>query len=828
MIFSYLKLSVRLLLRNPFFTIINTLGLSAGFTAFIILWPYAQSELNSDRFHANADRIGRLSRHVEGKKNPTTSYAIDIPIQHCGVARKIANEFTDIEDLTRIVLQPSFELNKTGCDTDVFFTVLSEANGKKIFREQRTAFADPNFFQFFSFPLLSGDPAHVLELPNSVVLSEKLAQKYFPDSSPLDKIIYLKGSIALKVTGVFQDLPKNTHMVFDMLISTTSIKKFNSTAPEDGTLGHCYIKIKEGADFNTLHHALNKNRKRLYGICEDCHEEAITAFTVQSLDDILFTPLPSNAFISRSKDFLAILSTLSFIILALAWINYVSLSVNMLNKRLAEFGTRKVVGATSSDFSFQFLTEAAILNALSFLVALTFVQLLKGQAIGSFGFYIIAWESMSTETVGIIIFTAASGILLTGLYPSIISRGKKPIHLLKKLKLNTESQWIHFTVMIQYATALSLLIWIGTIYFQLDLILSKSIGIEKDGILVIDCPLDQGSEFKAKLREFMNRARQIDGVEILALSKSVPGDYVGYGIALTHRREDEPFGFFSNGGVDENFIPLYGITLLAGRNFQSNHPADKSAILISAQASAAFGFASPDAAIGEKLILPWHNQIAEVIGVYKDYQFRPFFMNLRQGRKISDSFITYKDYLIQEFYPSKISVKTDTDDASSVVSQLRTLFKNVFPEDMFQYYLLNDNVSRHYKPEKVYRNQIVLFTLIAVGIACLGLLGTVANKAVEKTKEIGIRKVLGATLYHISGMLLKVSIRQIVIASIISLPVAHYLTEEYLRKFSDRISLQWWHYILPVFMLFIFMIATICSVLWTTAKSNPVDALKYD
>ena len=363
MLFTYFKLSVRLLIRNPFFAFINVLGLSVGFAAFIVLWPYTQSELETDQFLKDADRIGRLSRHAEGKSSSTYSFSHNLPDQPCGVARQIANEFSDIKDLTRILLQPDFDQPKIGCGQDVFFSIPNEGSTKKNFREQKTAFADANFFQFFSFPLVIGDPAYVLSQPSTVALSQKTARKYFADTNPIDKIIYLNDSIPLKVTGVFKDLPKNTHMVFDIVVSATGIKAFDLPGLEESVWGYCYIKINEGADFDKLQQAINKHKERLYGSCINCSAQSVF---VQSLNDVIFNNLPNNAFTSKSKYFLIILRTLSFVILALAWINYICLSINMLHKRLPEMGTRKVVGAFGSDYVFQFLIEATVINLSSF------------------------------------------------------------------------------------------------------------------------------------------------------------------------------------------------------------------------------------------------------------------------------------------------------------------------------------------------------------------------------------------------------------------------------------------------------------------------------
>ncbi|MEJ1242266.1 FtsX-like permease family protein [Chryseolinea sp. T2] len=436
------------------------------------------------------------------------------------------------------------------------------------------------------------------------------------------------------------------------------------------------------------------------------------------------------------------------------------------------------------------------------------------------------WSSLPLETIGIIGLTLGAGILVTGFYPVLVSQRKRPVELLKKLKLNREPWWIKVIVMLQYTAAFSLLIWIGTVYFQLDFILSKSIGIDKDGIVIIDCPIDQRSGFKSNLAYLIDEATHIDGIHGMTVSKSVVGDFAGYGVAVSRDPNDVIYGLNTNGGVDEDFIPLYNIRLVAGRNFQDDKPVDQKSVLLSELAVSRLGFSSPTDAIGETVFLPWYKREGDIIGVYEDYEFRPF---LSTGRhKGPASFLTYKDYLIPDFNPSKISVKVNLDKWNLALPSLERLYKSVFSQEAFQWAFVNENVDRHYTNQMIFRNQIVLFTLIAIGIACLGLLGTVANRAVEKTKEIGIRKVLGARLHEIAIILLNTSIRQVVVASVISIPVAYYLTEQYLQKYSDRISLQWWYYAVPLSLLVLIMLATIASVVGKAARTNPVDSLRYE
>ena len=299
-------------------------------------------------------------------------------------------------------------------------------------------------------------------------------------------------------------------MAFDMVISSTGIKAFDLPGLSESVWGYCYIKLNEGADFTKLQQAINNHKERLYGSCLNCPVHSVF---IQSLNDVVFNNLQSNGFTSKSKSFLTILRTLSFVILVLAWINYICLSINMLHKRLPEMGTRKVVGAFGFDYVFQFLIEATVINLSSFLLALTFVQLAKTPALLLFEFYIADWSRLSFETIIIVVLTLGLGIIVTGLYPILVSHKRKPAELLKKLKLNREPWWINSIITLQYTAAISLLIWIGSVYFQLDFILSKSIGLEKNGIVIVDCPLDKKLGYKSKLAYFVEEALRIDGIE---------------------------------------------------------------------------------------------------------------------------------------------------------------------------------------------------------------------------------------------------------------------------------------------------------------------------
>jgi putative ABC transport system permease protein len=826
MLLNYLKLSFRLLLRNPFFTFINILGLSVGFAAFYILWPYTQSELHSDQFHKDYEQIARLSWHHRWTDNNQDWHEFNNASNFCGVANQVAAEFSEVTDLTRLIPQKNFVKLMHGFGNSVFFSIYRSDSIKEFFREEHSALADPNFFQFFSFPLLSGNASTVLSEPGSVVISHQHSIKYFGNKSAVNSIIYLNDSIPLKVTGVFNDLPLNTHFEFDIIITTAGMNDIDRWFTRDiqsNWIGANYIKVAAGTRFSALEGKIDNRRRQLF---DNWPNTDPTVF-VQPLKEIVFTDLIDNPFIYKSKNALIILRSLAVIILFLAWINYVSLSITTLHKRLPEVGTRKVVGARGRDFMVQFLIEAMLINFFSFLLSFTIIQLVKGPVEYLFHFYIVDWKVILQQHYLSLFIIPLGGVILTGLYPVLISTRKEVTILLKRLRSVQTPWWIQSMVTFQYASAVVLLIWVGIVYFQLHFILNKDIGVSQDGIVVVDIPLERKKDFNQKIDYFVNESLRSSGILQASVSKSVMGDETGIPFFIKRSPGSIEMGVFSNGVVDENFLDLFGIQLMEGRNFQANNPADRNAILISRMAAQRLGFSDPRECIGTRIILPRHKATdVEIIGVYEEYEFEPFFKD--DQAKGNGSALTYKNFLVPEIATSKISFKVDLTQAHEIIPYLEKLYKATFPMEVFRWEFLDQNITQHYKQEEIVRNQIMLFTLLAIGIACLGLLGTTTNKAVEKTKEIGIRKVLGAGMQQIAQILLNTTARQVVIANIIGIPVAYFLVGKYLERYSEQLPFHWWHFVLPVGMLLAIMSVTIAGTLIKAARTNPVDSLRSE
>jgi len=823
MLLSYLKLSLRLLIRNPFFTFINVLGLAVGFASFMVLWDYSQHELKSDQFHKDYERIYRLFIFGDFADGPAIAGALNPEI-----IRRAADDFKEIEEYTRIVKQDNFAFEGSAADWfKLFFSYTNKENQRSSFLETRIAYADPNFFDFFSFPLFLGNSRSVLSESNSVVLSKGIARKYFGAREPLGEVLYMNDTIPLRVTGVFEDLPSNTHLVFDMLISTLTIEKY-LRLPDSRAWTHGYYKLQKNIPMAAFDSTLNAYvQKNFTGMLGRIFGPATYEAHLQPLKELAFNPHALDRYVPKSRYLLSVLGLVSISVLLMAWVNYINMTLSANQKRMKELAARKAVGANSFDFIRQFIMEALLLNGVALLVAITLIQLIRTPAQVYFGFYVVSWSDISLTVKLLIGCTTLAGITITGMYPAIATLNVSPKILFGEKRLAKSSfRFSHVLTVFQYGAAMALIIWAFSVYLQITHVLNFDIGVKKDQVVVIDLPSHQDSLIRSQVKHFESQLSSSSFIMDYTFSHDVIGDRGDKYLKRNDRSEAFMMEVYT---VDARFIPFYGIKLIAGRNFLPNHRADENTIILSRKAIRALGFRNPEDALGAQILVP-QDQVgfsdyapSTVIGVFEDYFADPFF-KIYQGYTSGQSlFPSSIDATLR-----KASVRIFQGQFKNAMGQLQKEYAAAFPHTIFNSNVLEDQISRAYDEEKIVSNQIILFTLIAIGIACLGLLGMMSHKAVEKTKEIGIRKVLGARMRHLGSVLLGSSLKQLLLAMILGLPIARYLTQQYLEKYTEQITLQWWHFALPVLILVMIMFLTIASVLWKAAKSNPVEALKYE
>lgn len=834
MILNYLKLGVRLLTRQKFFTFINVLGLSIGFAVFLILWQYSQSELHADQFHPDFDRIlryGSIYRFTDSKGNfKEGKLAINDP----QMARSAREELGEIKDFTRVFVQPNFTTEHIPLHgKEIFLTYIDNANQKQSFAEKKVAYGDPNLFKFFNFPLLHGNADRVLNDAYAVAISESVAKKYFGSADAMDKTLLLNDKISLKVTGVFMDLPKNTHLSFDIVMSTIAIEKNISRVTLTNGGPYCYLKLDRGVDILSFEAKIKRfaderYNKLMKNTCPSCSSEAY----IQPLIELPYNEGYWFDFSTPKSQYLLLaLKAISVVILLMAWINNVNLAISANNKRIKELAARKTVGANAFDLVKQFISEALVINLIALAVGIAIVEVFRPIAVNILQFYIPDLWEVTLQTWLIVFATLTVGVLFTGIYPAAIAIRNSPKTLFGSFKsLRSATAFSKLLTTFQFTFAIVLIVWIFSISLQLEYILNKRTGFKKDEVIVLDLPFVRQQNFRSVLHSFTEELSRIPGIVDKAVSSTVPGVEAKY---LALGRNGDFIAPQSNGGVDERFIPMYGITLLAGRNFLADNPADERSVIISKATAARMGWMTPDDAIGQQISIQtkeWTDGLASImiIGVIEDYKLGSLFSSADNNP--DGVALIYKNYLVEETIAptNKVSLLVQSENIIESMGKVEGLYNRMFPGNVFSWNFLDQQINMAYNKEMTTRNQITFFTGLAILIACIGLLGMITNKVVEKTKEIGIRQVLGAETRQLASVLLKTTLSQIAVAILLGIPAAWLLIEKYLEKFSDRIPQQWWHYALPVIILICIMLSAIAYSILKAVKNSPVRSLRYE
>lgn len=843
MLLHYVKLAVRLLIRKPFFTFINALGLSVGFGVFYILSQHSAYELRSDQFHRDYERIYRVyfdlylnsgvdwSHFVSGASPPVFTSLVK-------------NKITEIESATRIIHQRNFDqVRWAGPHTDtagwmelnpkVVISTISKHHEKRSFLEENTIYADPNLFEFFSITILKGSPGEVLSAPDAAVLSSSTARKYFGENNPIGRIITLGESESFTVTGVFEDLPSNSHLRFDLVLSTLHIQYAIENVHPFVRSAQNYFKIRKGVSVSEVEKMLNEEQEKHWDFEESFPGSTLTFF-LQPLKEAPFRVFDNDVFTAKTKYIPYAFRAVAIIVLVMAWINYLNLQLSTQAGRMKELAARKTAGASRVDFVKQFLVESLLINCMALLIALTLIQLLASPLETLFMFHVPAWNEITASSIAVFLMAMASGIFIAGFQPAFsvwrmtIDKNFRYARLPKD-----RNNFVDISTVFQFVSAIALIIWFFSVSTQVQLIIKDTWGVDRHLVVVVELPSEVPTAgFLEGPGTLKNELLLTAGIDDVALSTTVAGDLVDNPVGFN--RTDTAFWIVSksDGGVDERFIPFYRLKLLAGRNFLPDNPADKRSVILSREAAKCAGF-DPDNAIGKILHVgryPWRpfGTDAEIIGVIEDHRHNPLYNESGINNSNKGTILTYGNHLFPKNKPMKMSVRLNGQNIQEVIERIGNKYRAIFPDQLFHWYFLNDHMNAHYKNETIVRNQILLFTFIAIGIACLGLVGAMSNKVVNKTKEIGIRKVLGATIGQIVSILINTTIKQITIATIIGIPLAYYLTDQYLQKFSDRISLQWWHFFLPIALITAIMLFTIASVLWRAIARNPIEALRYE
>jgi len=799
MLKNYIKLTLRHLLKYRTYSFINISGLAVGMTCCILILLYIRDELRYDRFHERADRIYRLTLSTEKDGQPTNANT------SFGQGPALATEFPEVEAIVR--------LRKMGWGEKRVF-----AHNDNRFYEERFFYADKNVFAVFSFPFRRGNPQTALAEPFSIVITEAMSQKYFGHDNPLGETIaldpYNDGKFTdFKITGVVKNLPHYSHIKFDFLASFESQKDIMEGRRGWGLESvFTYVLFKSGARAESVQAQLPAFLEKHVGKDHwySLHLQPLTAIRLHSK---LRAELEPNGDIA----YVYIFSAIAAFILLIACINFMNLATAQSAQRTKEVGMRKVVGAVRSELVKQFLAESIGLSFLALAVAFILIEVslpLLNSIVG---------KSIEIDYANNLLFVAMMlGLaLMTGVvagsYPAFFLSASRPIEsLMGKTSGGRKAAVIlrKGLVIFQFAISVILVVCTTVVYYQMQYVRTKNLGFARKVIVVAPLNDPIRNSYRAAKHELLQHPNLL----AMTVTEQVPakaGNGAGYTVEGL-----EPEGqtrFF----VDHDFLKTYGIGLAGGRDFDEKISTDATVAFMVNEAFVRWAaWKSPAEALGRSISMSHAGQKydGKIVGVVKDFQlvsFReavwPLVINIMPMEKLNF-----------------ISFRIAPQGVTETLEHIRNVWSQFAPSYPLDYYFLDDDFARLHQADQQLGRVFQAFALLAIGIACLGLFGLAAFTAERRTKEIGIRKVLGATLPNVVTLLSKDFVKLVLLANLIAWPLAWYAMNKWLQSFAFRVEIQWWVFALAGGLALLIALLTVSTQAIRAALANPVEALRYE
>ncbi|HEY0742422.1 MAG TPA: ABC transporter permease [Chryseosolibacter sp.] len=804
MLLNYFKIAFRSLLKFKGYTAINLLGLALGLMAGVLIVLYVLDEVSYDKFHSKLDRIYR----VETEFLSSNSNGGSMETNGWGVGSTLRKDYPEVESVL-YSRSASF--------------LMVNYEGKRI--RERVHFASPEFFQIFTFPLVEGNAEKALDEPNSVVITESMARKYFAGQSALNKTLTFADTMQFVVTAVMKDIPANSHIQLDMLMSfstfTSSIQpEFDYNNGWGNINMRNYVLLKDGVDVENF---ISKAR----GIYRNHAGEMLKEWGVDA--NVVFVPLSRLYLYSKNSnglgplgsiDRLYLMSGIAVFVIILACINFVNLTTARSVYRAKEVGLRKVVGSTRQALVRQFLSESFVLTLSALVIGVAFAGLmlpLFNQILAKS--YTIASLLQPKVLAGIVILIAAVTVL-SGYYPALVLSGMRPVEVLKG-KMQNSSRGIQLRralVVFQFVISVSLVLGTLIVINQLDYMQKQELGFAKDEIFVINAARARSANPNG-YETFRNELKSLAMVNDVTFTNSLPGNpgWIGQ-VAYPEGKSGDDAVSVEYMAIDDQYVKTMGLEILAGNDFSQDRKAQlQDGLILNETAVSMFGWSSPEEAIGKKITSPSGYPAGEVIGVVKDYH--QFGLQQKIGPMAMD------------FNPGNsfmYAIRYKAADTQELIAAVNSLWQKTFPGYDFNYFFMDQDFERQYQGEQRLATVFGLFSLITILIAVIGLLGLVSFMVAARTKEIGVRKVLGADVLSITTLLSKEFVILVVIANAIAFPLAWYFANEWLTSFANRAPLN---PILFVVTIAIALAVTIVTISFQTVKAamtDPVKSLRYE
>ncbi|MFM9838351.1 MAG: ABC transporter permease [Cyclobacteriaceae bacterium] len=801
---SYFKIGWRNLLRNKGYSAINIGGLVLGITCFLFLLSYVRFERSYEDFHKNGDNIFRVTLDLY-KNGEFLMTDCEMYAPFGSLAKE---KMPEVVDFVRL-------MNNDNTRVKI---------GEQKFLEERSYFADSSVFTIFSFKPLYGSLLGSLSKPNQAVITKSTAQKYFGRADVVNESLEAVGDL-YKIAAVIEDVPANTHLKFDFLLSHITYPKINKNYTDhswdSGNNEFTYLLMTPGTDAKVFNGKLKDLSISLKNKIND------DRFSAEPMKDIhLYSNKTFEPDVNGSARTVYALLIIAIFIIGLAWVNYINLSTAKAMERAREVGVRKVMGSLRSQLVTQFLMESILVNVVAAMIALVLIKIglpyfleLTGQPLMNIFEYNSFWYSL--------LIVLVIGIVFSGGYPALVLASFDPVTVLKgKFRSSTHGQWLRQgLVVFQFTATTVLIICLSAVYLQINHLQNHDLGMDISQTLILRAPdKDQAdSVYQSKYHSFKTELLRDHSIQSISQSQSIPGSNVnemGTTQSVFQVGKDKNSGSFNyyHYAIDADFISTLGMKLIAGRNFEAGMK-NQDLVLINEEACASLGFQTPQQAVGSKITYytRWPGEPSTVIGVVKNfYQRSPKEKQVPMVLRYYSGFSSY------------VALKVKTTNMKGTIEFAKDKWDNLFPSSPFSYFFLDEKYNQQYKADAQFGKVMAAFSIIAVVIACLGLFGLSSFTILQRTKEIGIRKVLGGSVAQIVQLLSRDFIKWVLFATVLAIPLAFLLVRQWLSGYAVRIELNAWMFIVPLLVIAIVSILTVSLQTFKAANANPVSSLKVE
>lgn len=790
---NYLLLAIKNFKKQKSFSLINVLGLTGGIICCLMIFIFVQHEFSYDSFHKNGENIYRIMR-----RSGNEGAFKDIPYVAPPYARALLNDYPDaIQKAVRVFP-----------DNDLITYNNSSYNEKKIL------LADSNFFQFFSFRLLKGNPATVLADPLSIVMTESTAKKYFGNEDPMGKVVDFNKKMQLKVTGIAADVPANSHLEFDIIVPTANWEHepFFNQWTANGMMVYVQLNpaVKPDHLMKLFPAFMEKNLGSYYR-----KNGFKFQLIIRPLGEIYFeSDTPHDEVKHGSKKMVYIFMSIAILILIIACINFMNLATARATDRAKEVGLRKVLGAMRKQLAWQFIFESLLFATVAAISALLLLQLILPAYSNFLGYQLPSyWLNpwVYLFTLGVIVTVG----LLAGSYPALLLSSFRPIESLKG-KLRTGKQGAFFRkvlVVFQFGISVLLIICVAIVMKQMHYVQNTDMGFSKEQSMIVR--LDNGRIWNKKI-QFKNSLQSDPAVASVSLMSGEPGGfYDGHGFEA-EGHPDEKIKF-STEFADFEYVKTLGLKIIAGRDFDKAFITDSvNSVLINRAAAVRLGY-TPQEAVGKWLKNMRDSLPRTIVGVVEDYHFSSL-KNAIGPLVISTD--TYDRRLAL--------IKLKAGNIQAAIERIQKIYTIAAPDYPFEYDFLDERFNKLYKDEIKQETLLSVFSCIAIGIACLGLFGLASYTAVKRTKEIGVRKVLGSSVENIILLLSKDLLKPVLLGTIVALPAGYLIMQNWLQEFAYRTSIQWYLFVAAAMVALFIALITVSVQAVKAALANPVKSLRTE